>query len=360
MAIEEADSDEAPGWAAIDRALEPVYANRQPKHWGTIVPFALGGDDPLDGISAYTVEQPPHWHFVTYGFSELYEKESRYPATSGFGFELTFRLQRDGGDGDEPPIWCVNFLQNLARYVFSSGHGFAPGHKMNLNGPIAVGRETAIQAIAFIEDPQLPPIDTPNGRLDFIQILGLTLDEIQAIRYWDAEKLLQLLVTHLPLGVTDLRRPSVLLDPAVRKVVDRGIAAEGSSTGMFAVTVLSWEQKKRLFRDLVTTIVVGANGICEFGPILSGRIPFGRPLSLRSRDAQVVFEPGSAFTIATEESGDFTTLRIALTAENAATLAGLVRPIAGTHSHPALPGLVIVVERSYIRTPEGEILETIG
>ena len=57
----------------------------------------LGGNDPLDGISVYTAKEPiEHWHFVTYGFSELYEKETGDPENSGFGFELTFRLVKGG------------------------------------------------------------------------------------------------------------------------------------------------------------------------------------------------------------------------------------------------------------------------
>ena len=34
----------------------------------------------LSGISAYkNVDPCPHWHFVTYGFSELWAKESADP-----------------------------------------------------------------------------------------------------------------------------------------------------------------------------------------------------------------------------------------------------------------------------------------
>ena len=63
---------EAPGWDAIDAALREVYGDREPLHYGTDIKYELGGPDPLDGISAYRVEQPsPHWHFVTYGLSEL-------------------------------------------------------------------------------------------------------------------------------------------------------------------------------------------------------------------------------------------------------------------------------------------------
>src|SRR5262245_34756174 len=98
-------SDEAPGWGAIDRALA--------QHYGTILCYALGGDDPLQGISAYLSEEGrPHWHYVTYGYSELYDKESDNPDESGWGFEMTFRLARRA-NRKKTPVWPMNFLQNL-------------------------------------------------------------------------------------------------------------------------------------------------------------------------------------------------------------------------------------------------------
>ncbi|MFQ7004111.1 MAG: hypothetical protein ACLRRT_10815 [Ruthenibacterium lactatiformans] len=39
--------------------------------------MALGGNDPLDGISIY--DGGSYWHFVTYGFSEPYDKEEETP-----------------------------------------------------------------------------------------------------------------------------------------------------------------------------------------------------------------------------------------------------------------------------------------
>ena len=101
---DEAD-DAAPGWDAINAALDPLYAGQEPKHVGTIVPWMLGGADPLNGISAWKRLEPvPHWHFVTYGFSELYAKESDDPDISGYGFELTFRLACDPAEA-EPASW---------------------------------------------------------------------------------------------------------------------------------------------------------------------------------------------------------------------------------------------------------------
>ncbi|WP_256843440.1 suppressor of fused domain protein, partial [Pseudomonas aeruginosa] len=83
------DDTDTPGWDAINAALSPLYAGQEPRHYGTALPYTLGGQDPLDGISVYWADAPvPHWHYITYGFSELYAKESSDAAASGYGFEL--------------------------------------------------------------------------------------------------------------------------------------------------------------------------------------------------------------------------------------------------------------------------------
>jgi suppressor of fused len=74
----------APGWDATDNALKPIYEGQAPKHYGTLISYELGGADPLRGISAYKRSDPiPHWHYITYGFSELYDKKSE----KGSGWE---------------------------------------------------------------------------------------------------------------------------------------------------------------------------------------------------------------------------------------------------------------------------------
>ena len=88
-------SDAAPGWDTIDRALAPLYGETDPWHWGTAIKHAMGGPDPIDGISAYSSNAAgvTHLHFCTYGFtSHYYDEEALGNAFSGYGFELTFRL----------------------------------------------------------------------------------------------------------------------------------------------------------------------------------------------------------------------------------------------------------------------------
>src|SRR6185295_17010434 len=167
--------------------LEPIYGATEPLHWGVLIHARIGGPDFIDGISAYRSQAfTPHWHFITYGFSELYSKESEVPDVSGFGFELTFRLK-----SPDAPMWALGLLQNLGRYVYQTGNGFEAGHYMDLNSTIALGVQTDIRAITFVRDPQLPQaIETPNGSVKFLQVVGITLDELQAIKCWNSEKFL--------------------------------------------------------------------------------------------------------------------------------------------------------------------------
>ncbi|MGW4464816.1 suppressor of fused domain protein [Micromonospora sp. NPDC004704] len=220
-------TSEAPGWAAIDARLAELYPDVKPKHYGTLHRFALGGPDPLDGVSFYQrVEPVPHWHIIGYGMSELYAKETENPDESGWGFEFTIRITRDTGD-TAPPIWAANLLQNLARYLISSGNRFEPGHHINANGPIRQDHETALTALTFVEDPELGTIPTPHGRVQFLQVVGLTTDEYAQARQRGTNGLLTMLGERQPLLITDLNRPSVTDDQASRTPSEAGRGNDG-------------------------------------------------------------------------------------------------------------------------------------
>ena len=54
---------EAIGWQAIEQEFLRVYPGQDnPKHYGTLIKWVLGGKDPLDGISIY--DGGSYWHFV--------------------------------------------------------------------------------------------------------------------------------------------------------------------------------------------------------------------------------------------------------------------------------------------------------
>lgn len=353
---EDGQDDAAPGWEAIDGALRKVYGEVEPLHYGTIINYRLGGPDPLDGISVYRCEEPvPHWHFVTYGFSDLYGEQGAGEEGSGYGFELTFRLAREAGD-ETPPAWALNLLRNLGRYVFESGNVFEHGHHMDLNGPIALGQETQIGAVCFRTDPVLGTIATPSGEVAFLQIVGITLEELKAKKRWQGEPFLEILGTHVPGLVTDLGRSSILEIPGVAERMREGARADGSSTGMLYVSDLRWEERGGWLRKKELTITLGANMARDFGAILAGRIPFGEMLVIAGGKKPVVFEPGDPVSW----SDDGTLFHVSLPAAAAREAEEGVPPRAGTWRLPSAPGLIFEVEKSYIRDPHGNMVETIG
>lgn len=347
--------DEAPGWQAIDAALSQIYGAKKPLHYGTILRHRLGGPDPLDGISAYSREDPIlHWHFVTYGLSELYRKESDDPNTSGYGFELTFRLARRA-DESTSPSWTLNFLQNLARYVFSTGNTFDPEHYLNLNGPISIGSDTMIRVITFDLDPELGEIDTPHGHLRFLQIVGITLDEERAIKGWNARGFLDLLKQENPLMVTDLQRSSLLNSTQTQRTILMRSEAEGSSTGTLYVTVALWKVSSGLLGRKRAVITIGARGVADLKLVLPRRISHNLGLAIVSRDSVIGFQPGEPAWAVEENS-----LVVKLTPQLASELSNVLQAKAGMYRVPSLADVVIRVEKSTITNGQGEVVETIG
>src|SRR5262249_44729566 len=146
-------------------------------------------------------------------------------------------------EDETPPTWALNLLQNLARYVFQTGNVFAAGHHITLNGPIAFDEATDITAVVFVEDPELPPTNSPHGSVKFVQIVGITDDELQAVQAWDSKRFTELLKAANPLLVTDLARTSILADPSMAKVVSEGIEQNGSSMGELYVSTVRWASR---------------------------------------------------------------------------------------------------------------------
>jgi hypothetical protein len=200
------EEEEAKGWAAIDAALFNIYQHQQPQHYAPTVYYSTGGSEPLDGISIYKNENHKCYHYVTYGFSELYEKETDNTELSGFGFELTFRLKYDQAE-TVYPIWPVNFLQNIAKVVFEKGLVFDDYHSLG-TGPIKADYDTQIEAIIFITDPELTEINTEFGKVKFLQIFGLTSLEYESIRNKQVDRRSWLAELSLKnkLLITDLNR----------------------------------------------------------------------------------------------------------------------------------------------------------
>ena len=197
------------GWDAIDAEFEKVYPGQtNPKHYGTIIKWRLGGKDPLDGISVY--DGGNYWHFVGYGLSEIYDKETDNPEISGFGMEFTFKLKKDNYDDEAGEIRCIcGILQSLARLTAGKGEIFRPYEY------IYTGQTTGIDAyqksnltgFICVPDPTVNTIQTPNGKVEFLEFIGMTDAELKTLSTHDS---VEEIYNKLGSDVTDYHRESLV------------------------------------------------------------------------------------------------------------------------------------------------------
>ncbi|WP_312506465.1 suppressor of fused domain protein [Lysinibacillus sp.] len=347
----------AVGWDAIDQSLAKVYGDQEPMHYGTMIPYSLGGQDPLDGISAYKSESPiPHWHFVTYGFSELYEKELENKEYSGYGFELTFRLVRHE-DEEEPPAWALNLLQNMGRYVFNSGNVFRKGDYLDANGPICLDSDTQLTALAFTHDPELAEMDTPNGKMEFIQMVGISEDELEAMQTWNTLGVLEAGIEQIPSYITDLTRPSLLQNPKVQEAVERGIEEEGSNTGFLFVDQLAWEEgKKGWFHKQSNIMQLGAKQAEVISKLLRGRLLKNKNLSLVGQQTTILFKADDQVGYHETEQE----ITITLNKDAVEELSQNLVPQEGQFTISMLAGVSFQILKTHIKNQEGAVVKTIG
>lgn len=346
--------DAAPGATAIATALAVVHGNAQPMHWGPTHSVRDGGEDPLDGVSAFPA--PGHWHYVTYGLTQQRAEDASFPyqpGLSGFGFELTFRLARL--EGQPPPVWPVLMLQRLARYVFRSSNVFRPGDHMDLQGPMGGDARTAIRGALFAEDPQVGAVETAHGLVRFVQVVGVTLDELEAVKDWSCEGFLRVLAENDPLFVTDLLRPDHLSDPRFAEACRQGARADGSSHGSSFATAVRWnpilvEGHKGI------ELVIGAIAVPDLLRALRLRLPYNRPFRLHGRRASVRFVPALAPGFKPEG----TELVLGVPWDAAAALAETLKPRRGRYEWPGMPNVSVVVEPTDVRGARGELLRVLG
>lgn len=345
------EEHEDAGWKAIESAFKSIYGDQEPKHWGTLISYALGGNDPLHGISAYkaVVDGQCHWHLVSFGLTELWAKESDNKAVSGWGFELTMRLSCSHND-ETPPAWILDFLQNIARYVCQSGRTFSVGDHMNCNGPIALECPTKIRAFSCVEDADFPnPIQTPNGTFRFVQIYGITLAELDEIVAWNTDQVakhLRIKDRHL---VTMLSRDDFYGDTNLKAAILAASSKEPSSTALLYVSPLSLSTSGLIKKR--TRIKVGAMTVPSIIQLTKKRLGFSKDLRLISDELEIILTNDTA-------SHDDKTPTVRLSPEEQSELITKLQQKAGLY--PLSSKLEIEVVRSEIKDREGKIVSIVG
>ncbi len=173
--------------ASIDAALDRAYPNVKEYRFG-LQAGPGETEPPLAEVVVYRASKPvPHWHYVTYGLSELGQKTSTDPKLSGFGLEYTLRLV---DSSPTPPAWPINLLRWVAAQVWLTRQAYDPLHSMNFANPRMLETVSpGVEGLAFLADESLGTIDTPNGAVQFVDVVPLARGEFELIGRWDVTKL---------------------------------------------------------------------------------------------------------------------------------------------------------------------------
>jgi suppressor of fused-like protein len=243
----------APGLSSIITATHRLYPNQKnPLQVTAVVKYWLGGPDPLDYINMFsnsgTQDSEQHWHYVSCGLSDLHGDARVHPPApspehpSGYGFELTFRLKREPGQ-NQPPTWPAALLNSISKYVFESENKLVPGDHINWGKPLD-GAASILKHLLVAEDPQLDVLSTSLGKVYFLQLIGITDEELKSVQRWNGPGISKLLGASVETGgsllITNPYRPGLFdIKPEARQLVDLGISQEGSNLcGMAAM--ISW------------------------------------------------------------------------------------------------------------------------
>lgn len=171
------------GWESIEAEFLRLYPTQMnPKHYGVLVKRRFGGPDPLDGISVY--DAGSYWHFVTFGLSELYEKTSSNKEISGNGLEFTFKLKKGSYEDEEKEIRTIcGVLQDVAKMIVDAGEVFKANEYIYTGQTTGIDSQGKSKITGFITvlDESTNVLFTPNGRVEFLELVGVTNNELKAI-----------------------------------------------------------------------------------------------------------------------------------------------------------------------------------
>lgn len=155
---------------------------------------------------------------------------------SGMGFELTFRLLKTPTDGDKPPSWPANLLQDLARYVFQTGNRLCSGDNVPWGKSLnkVLPPTTKIKHMLICDDAQMPRTKTPFGWVSFLQIVGVCEEELEKASRLNGKSVLNLLKTDISTGgewlITDMQRTKTVFElfPEKLRQLEADLEREGS------------------------------------------------------------------------------------------------------------------------------------
>lgn len=173
-------NDQAVGALSIENKLKEMYGDLQPRFYSPQVMSFQGGNDLIDGVAIY--DNDNFKHLVSYGMSHLYyNEEAAGQEYSKWGLEFSFRVKPFEADGEDDPFWVIQLMNNLASFINETKVWFEEYQFLPLGGTIRAETETDIVGVAFINDIDLGEIDTPHGKVNFLQLVGLNSTQLKRL-----------------------------------------------------------------------------------------------------------------------------------------------------------------------------------
>ena len=338
------EEEEAEYAAVIKSKLEMIYGDQEP----LFVSALDFGDAFLRGFEVYRSENGgPHWHYISYGFTDI-------AGGSEDGFELTFRLKQED---ESVPQWPFHLMNNIAKYVSSADTGFSPGHYIDCNGPICLPTEgqpgTKLVALGFVVDEELGVLETKHGKLNMLQAIGLTSDELSSLIQWSGKSFLHQVMMAIPMGVTDLYRKSLMGNAEFRKSWEEGVNRDGSAIGFMHLSGcgFAWDElSEGRYR-----LTCGAKDVDVLGKMLKARVGKGRRLVLHGDAYSVVLDLADEFraTKLTEHRFDVTLPPVGIS-----EICELMQPHVGYFHMEKIP-LDLNIIRSEIRDQGDTLIQVV-
>lgn len=154
-------------------------------------------------------QSPPNdtrntWAYVTSGMSNPWESEEPQDY-SGFGVEFVIET-------DQEATWAINVLHTLMAYnlLLASGQMGEPA-LLDYGDRIPFALSDDIAAMLIAPPFQLPEsVDIQSGRVDFLQIVGITAPELAFAKETSSEVLTDKLIEEAGGLVTRKERKSVV------------------------------------------------------------------------------------------------------------------------------------------------------
>ncbi|MCP4232974.1 suppressor of fused domain protein [Marisediminitalea sp.] len=154
-------------------------------------------------------QSPPNdtrntWVYVTSGMSNPWESDEPQDY-SGFGVEFVLETE-------QASTWAINVLHTLMAYnlMLASGQMGEPG-LLDYGDRIPFALSDDIAAMVIAPTFQLPEnIDIKSGRVDFLQIVGVTEAELTYAQETSSEALIEMLIEETGGLITAKQRKSVV------------------------------------------------------------------------------------------------------------------------------------------------------